>query len=202
MSDQRSPAARGDLRYRAMADPTRRHLLRLLDDSPAPVTLDTLSTRVGLHVNTVRDHLRVLEQAELVRRSTLSRPTPGRPRVAFVAVPREERSPVAEGYRFLADVLAGAISAMSETPSAAARAAGRDYGLQLVEREPKTPVPAEAVIDQVMTTFSELGFAPESVSGADSTQIRLHDCPFRELAKTRGDVVCSIHEGLLAGMLE
>lgn len=109
---------------------------------------------------------------------------------------------MAEGYRFLADVLAGAISAMSETPSAAARAAGRDYGLQLVEREPKTPVPAEAVIDQVMTTFSELGFAPESVSGADSTQIRLHDCPFRELAKTRGDVVCSIHEGLLAGMLE
>ena len=51
-------------------------------------------------------------------------------------------------------------------------------------------------------TLAELGFEPENRESDCATEVRLHDCPFREIALTRGDVVCSVHEGLLMGMLE
>lgn len=192
-----------DIRYRALADPTRRHLLRLLDDADDVVSLESLSSRVGLHVNTVRGHLDVLQAAALVTRTTMRRGTPGRPRVGFQAVARQTRSPASEGYRFLAEILAGSIQDTSTSPAHTAREAGRRWGQQLVRRQPNeaTVAPAEAV-EQVVTTFAELGFGPEPVTSDGTTDIRLKDCPFRDLAKSKGEVVCSVHEGLLAGMLE
>lgn len=207
MDDARSPGDPPgdpqDLRYRALADTTRRHLLRILDDSPEPVALDVLSTRVGLHVNTVRDHLNTLQEAGLISRTSVPRTTPGRPRVAFRAVPREARLPDAEGYRFLAGVLVDSVDDPRESPSSTAREAGRKAGRQLADDSPgHRPASADNAIEQVVSVFAELGFAPESAANEGVTQIRLHDCPFRALAKASTDVVCSVHEGLLMGMLE
>ena len=203
MGDKTLPVDRRDVRYRALADPTRRHLLRILDDATDALALDTLTARVGLHVNTIRGHLDVLEEAALVVRTTVRRTTPGRPRVAFQAVAREAWSPSSEGYRFLAEVLAGSIQATSAAPAHTAREAGRLWGRQLARpRGSGTAVAPDEAMEQVVSTFAELGFAPEPVTSDGMTDIRLHDCPFRELAKTKGEVVCSVHEGLLAGMLE
>ena len=103
MSTQ-SIGERSDLTYRALADPTRRHLLRLLDDSEEPLEVGAMSEQVGLHPNTVRDHLNVLSQAGLVTRTAEKRTRPGRPKMLYEAAPHETRSPGAEGYRFLAEV--------------------------------------------------------------------------------------------------
>lgn len=32
--------------------------------------------------------------------------------------------------------------------------------------------------------------------------IRLHDCPFRDMAKRQGEIVCSVHLGLMRGITE
>jgi predicted ArsR family transcriptional regulator len=49
----------------------------------------------------------------------------------------------------------------------------------------------------VNAVFAELGFDPELVHDGDTLQIRLHACPFRAVAATYPEVVCSIHLGLL-----
>ena len=56
-------------RYRALADPTRRRILRILEDMAEPVTVDQLANLLRLHSNTVRGHLEALERASLVERS-------------------------------------------------------------------------------------------------------------------------------------
>lgn len=198
-----STSDRRDLRYRALADPNRRHMLRILDDARAPLTLPELAEPVGLHVNTIRDHLDLMERAGLVERATVPRDTPGRPRVVFRSLPRDARSPTSEGYRFLAEILASSIQSTSGDPSEAARSAGRAWGKFLADRPPAShPVPPADAVDQVVMTLAELGFEPEHRESDGATEVRLHDCPFREIALTRGDVVCSVHEGLLMGMLE
>jgi len=192
-----------DLRYRALADPTRRHLLRILDDARAPMTLIELADPVGLHVNTVRGHLDLMERAELVERTTMPRDTPGRPKVVFRSLPRDARAPTAEGYRFLAEILASSIQSTNENPTEAARSAGRAWGHFLADRPPASqPVPPADAVEQIVMTFAELGFEPEAVESDGAAEVHLHDCPFREIALTRGDIVCSIHEGLLMGMLD
>jgi predicted ArsR family transcriptional regulator len=45
-----------------------------------------------------------------------------------------------------------------------------------------------------------IGFAPETRAG-HTRQIRLHHCPFREVAVDHRDVVCAIHLGLMQGLL-
>lgn len=194
---------RGELRYRALADPTRRHLLRILDDAGGPMHPRELGERLGLHVNTIRGHLDLLARAELVERVTVSRQTPGRPRIMFRALHRDARSPTAEGYRFLAEILASSIQANSDDPRRTAVEAGRSWGRFLVDRPPpSSPMSPDRVVEQVVTTLAEMGFEPESLPDDLTTEIRLHDCPFRQIARTRGEIVCSVHEGLLRGMLE
>lgn len=194
---------RGDLRYRALADPTRRHLLRILDDAGEEVHPADLATRVGLHVNTVRGHLDLMERAGLIERNVVSHAGPGRPRVVFRSRPRDARSPVSEGYRFLAEILASSIHFDSNDPRRTAQDAGRAWGRFLAARPPSSAaLPPARVIEQIVTTLAELGFEPEASAPGDQTEILLHGCPFRDMARTRGDIVCSVHEGLLRGMLE
>ncbi|MEX2655581.1 MAG: helix-turn-helix domain-containing protein [Acidimicrobiia bacterium] len=194
---------RGDLRYRALADPTRRRLLRILDDAGEEMHPADLAARVGLHVNTVRGHLDLMEKAGLVERKVVSHAGPGRPHVVFRSRPRDARSPESEGYRFLAEILASSIHVDSDDPRRTAQDAGRAWGRFLATRPPSSaPLPPARVLEQIVTTLAELGFGPEATAAGDQTEILLHGCPFREMARARGDIVCSVHEGLLRGMLD
>jgi predicted ArsR family transcriptional regulator len=49
----------------------------------------------------------------------------------------------------------------------------------------------------VNAVFAELGFDPDLARDGDNLQVRLHACPFRAVAATHPDVVCSVHLGLL-----
>ncbi|HEX6145245.1 MAG TPA: helix-turn-helix domain-containing protein [Acidimicrobiia bacterium] len=196
-------AERRELTYRALADPTRRHLLRLLDDADQPTEVGELSTQIGLHPNTVRAHLELLRHAGMVTRSTEPRSRPGRPKMLYRSAPRRTRSPGAEGYQFLAEVLAACLRAHVDDPAAASEEAGRAWGRYMVDRpEPYARLGAAEVVGQMVTALAELGFAPEETQEGERIQVRLHDCPFREVAQANRDVVCSIHLGILRGMAE
>lgn len=52
-----------------------------------PLDADELAERVGLHRNTVRAHLGMLERAGLLKRETERSGRPGRPRVRYHATP-------------------------------------------------------------------------------------------------------------------
>ncbi|HEY0696825.1 MAG TPA: hypothetical protein VGD43_03340, partial [Micromonospora sp.] len=95
---------------------------------------------------------------------------------------------------------AGHLAATSADPGAEARSAGRQWGRYLVDRPAPFDRPdAGAVLTQVTAMFDRLGFRPEA---GDGGEIRLHRCPFREIAERHPGVICALHLGLLEGALD
>ena len=88
----------------------------------APLGVGDLARAVGLHPNSVREQLRRLEEAGLVRVSVAAPSGRGRPGLRFELVPEPE-----DPYRVLAGVLADQVAALPDAP-AVWTAAGERWG--------------------------------------------------------------------------
>jgi predicted ArsR family transcriptional regulator len=185
--------------HRALADETRVHLLRILRDAPDPLDARALADRVDLHLTTVRAHLDLLVDAGLVVSETENRTTPGRPRRLYAAADAPSSSDT-DGYRLLAEMLAGHVAATSAAATDDAVDAGRTWGTYLVDRPPpNTTTTADAARHTLVGLMDRLGFGPELDD--DGTTILLRRCPFLDVARRHPDVVCSLHLGIMRGAL-
>lgn len=166
-----------------------------------PLGVQELADRTGLHPNTVRFHLDRLVGEELVQRHVVERGEPGRPRLAFTAVPRPDPARDRRNYQFLAHILAGHLSGTAEDPAQVALEAGRTWGRHLVDRPaPFRRVTEQEAVTRLLGILDEIGFTP-SPAPEDPRRILVPNCPFRELAEDHREVVCSIHLGLMRGAL-
>lgn len=180
---------------------SRSRVLAVLQDAGTPLVVGEVAKRVGLHANTARFHLDALVEAGVVERTTEEREQPGRPRTLYAARPGTARAGK-RSYRLLAEILTSYIAAENPNPAQAAREAGQAWGRYLADRPPPfRRVDAEAATEQLVDTLDEIGFAPEVVRTGRKRQVLLHHCPFRETAEEHREVVCSIHLGLMQGML-
>lgn len=182
-----------------MAEPVRRRLLRVLEDSPGPCDVETLASTVSLHPNTVRGHLDILQEAKLVVRSTRRRNTPGRPRIVYSRSSESDEA-TATGYRLLAEILAATVDAAAEDPAAAAERAGREWGSNLCRCDGGLAA-GEALV-RMTGLLDDIGFRPQTSPDGDRTIIELTDCPFRDLARDRPEIICALHLGLMRGAAE
>lgn len=162
-----------------------------------PLDSAELGRRVGLHPNTVRFHLAQLRDAGLVSSRPAEREAPGRPRILYSLEPSATHDRVQE-HRLLATMLTGVVAGIDDGAERA-EAAGRAWGRYLVKR----PLPlARASDEEAQAEIVELlvqeGFEPESAPG----EIRMHRCPFHELAEMHPQVICAAHRGLIEGGLE
>ena len=122
--------------HKALADDTRYRLHRYLRLSGRPVSVRELAVRLSLHPNTVRPHLRRLEDAGLVASEVQRGSTSvGRPQTVFTAVDREGRE--GRDYRLLADILAGLLTGSRQRERAEELA--REWGAYLVGRSVQKP---------------------------------------------------------------
>jgi predicted ArsR family transcriptional regulator len=188
--------------HRALSDPSRARILEVLQEAEAPLDARELGTRVGLHWNTVRSHLRVLAEAGLVSARREERTRPGRPRVLYeaAATPLEPRA--LASHRLLAQVLASHLAGSERDPSARAEEAGRAWGAHLVRKPPPfASISKEETIDEVVHLHEQFGFGPELRRAKSGQEIVLKRCPFQELATTYPAVICSVHLGLMRGAL-
>lgn len=184
-------------RERALSHDSRVTLLEALQAAPEPLDAAGLAEAVGLHVNTVRSHLRLLEQAGLVRRQAEPRTQPGRPRVLYTAAAPADADG-GQQYQLMARMLASFVASSVPDPAAAAEEIGRQWGRHLVPApEPFTTVSAEDGLEVLLDLLDKLGFAPRP--GADPGEVELRHCPFREVAKAHPEVACSLHLGLMRG---
>src|SRR5664279_753492 len=94
--------------HKALADDTRYRIYRYLRLSGRAVSVRELSVRLSLHPNTLRPHLRRLEDAGLVTSEARKVSTVGRPQVVFTAVDPEPRE--GRDHRLLADILSGVMT--------------------------------------------------------------------------------------------
>jgi len=184
--------------HRALSSPVRVRLLEALRGEAQDAW--ALAEHSGLHVNTVRGHLTVLEDAGLVRSDPESRDRPGRPRLIYRVEPDADGGD--DGYRLLAEVLASCLETVEDDPSGRAEHAGTAWGGYLVERVPPSrPIDAEAALQRVLDLLDELGFDPLLSGDGDGRRLVLRRCPFLEVAEGHQDVVCGIHLGIMRGAL-
>jgi len=199
----RAVAQQGTTLHRALSDPTRVRILELVQQAEAPLDARELATRVGLHVNTVRSHLRVLAEAGLVSARREERTRPGRPRVLYEATTSEALdAPALDSYRLLAQILASSLAGSERDPSARAEEAGRAWGAHLVGRPaPFTSISKEETIDEVVRLHEQFGFRPELRRAKSRQELVLKRCPFQEVATSYQAVICPLHLGLIRGAL-
>ena len=156
-----------------------------------------LARALELHPNTVRWHLGILGDAGIVESHPEPRAGPGRPRILY-RLTREGTANGREEYRLLATILSGAVSGREDGPSRAEEA-GREWGRYLVRRPaPGARVNEREAVGEVVRLLDEQGFAPD----AEGTEVRMHRCPFHDLAEQHPEVVCAVHRGLISGALD
>ena len=184
-------------------------ILDVLIDQPEPCTVAALSTLIGQHPNTIREHLDKLSNGGLVVRARAEALGRGRPAWLYGAAPAVGSDSGAREYATLASVLAAQIERTRPQPIADAIEAGRKWGQELAREsqvsqgQPSGPTlltSAVAIRREVVTLLDGLGFAP-SVD-ARVRVVKLRHCPLLEAAHRNPQVVCAVHLGLVRGALD
>jgi predicted ArsR family transcriptional regulator len=184
--------------HRALASESRQALLGVLRRRRGPIDATEAGEAVDLHRNTARVHLRQLESNGLVKRVLERRTTPGRPRVLYQIVKSpssdEQRPSSNAEYRDLARLLA---DQLAEDTDKALRAGQRWATALEVEPLPRRALSSREAIEEAAHLLDGLGFDPEPSPASDPDCIRLHRCPFADVARENRSVVCAVHLGML-----
>lgn len=181
---------------------SRSRVLAVLQDAGEPLTVDLVAERVRLHPNTARFHLDGLVTSGHAEREAEERDRPGRPRMLYAAAADSTRAGP-RSYQLLAEILTNYLASEVPNPGTSAQRAGHAWGKYLAQRpRPSRRVDSAAAIKQLTSMLDELGFDPEATTTGRSRQVLLHHCPFREAAAEHQEVICSVHLGLMRGMLD
>ncbi|HET7311171.1 MAG TPA: helix-turn-helix domain-containing protein [Mycobacteriales bacterium] len=176
----------------------REEVLSLLRATDGALSAAEVADATGLHLNTARFHLDALVEEGLADRATEPRVEPGRPRILYSA---HGPLPGPRSYALLAEMLTGLVASLKDARPTAVEA-GRAWGRHLVERAaPSQRVDAAEAVNRLNSVLDAVGFQPEVRNAKNGTEVRLHHCPFREVAEKHTDVVCALHLGLMQGAL-
>ena len=191
--------------HRALASPARARVLELLRAADAPMSVQELADAVDLHPNTARNHLAILENAQLVGSEPRRTAGPGRPHLVYAARaahPPGVGSPDAGAVRLLTDLLAARVRTDHPDTERVVEDAAVALGLRLVAEE-EPPCDEREVLGRLVASLAELGFDPrlegDLVRGVD---VVVERCPFASIARDHPQVACSFHRGLTRGVLD
>ena len=163
--------------HKALADDTRYRLYRYVGLAGRPVSVREMSRRLSLHPNTLRPHLRRLEEVGLISRETRKAATVGRPQTLYRVREVEDRAE--RDYRLLAEMLIGLVRGKRSLIQAEELA--RQWGAYLGAREGPKPSlrartgPSLAALQEAMAEagfdprFRRLGGSTTTVTAASAT---------------------------------
>lgn len=167
--------------YRGLAQSSRLKVLDIILDRPA-IGFADLSQATGLHENTLRDHLRVLESEGFIRSELQHTGGRGRPRSLFSAVRGDE--PHDDAERRVAEAKRQGDLLRRVLPSTTASTLDDDALHQ---------------IDALYQHLDDVGLDPD----IDESElvVELNPCPFHSLLEDNREVACRVHEELIRGVL-
>lgn len=181
---------------------SRLRVLEVLQDAGTPLSVSDMADRMGLHTNTVRLHLDALVSAGLADSQDEKSDVRGRPRRMYCANANSANAG-RRSYRLLAQILASSMATQIPEPTQAGLKAGHEWGRYLGEGpSPFRRVDAQEATRRLVAALNQLGFSPQVVTKGAGRSLLLHGCPFREVAMDYPEVACSIHLGLMNGLLE
>jgi len=184
-----------------MGPPGRRDvILQMPRTSAEPRSIASLADELGVHPSTVRFHLDALARGGRVEQVLGDSAGPGRPPILFRASRRMDPTGPTN-YRLLASILTGYVAGRPDAAGIAAEL-GRSTSPALVPSSAQGRAPSKTrAVTELVQLLAELGFEPEAADGPRTREIRLRHCPFQNLAEQHGEVICSVHLGLMQGAL-
>jgi predicted ArsR family transcriptional regulator len=185
---------------KALGDTTRYAIYTEVARSPRPVSTAELAGRLDLHANTVRPHLERMREVGLLDLHVDARGGVGRPQHRY-AVAADAPSLGFEPP--VMPLLAQMVLRLAERMGASgadAAAIGQSQGSVDAARYAEAPSSLEALVAEL----DRLGFDPlvSDGTGDDDAIVAFGHCPFREVAETHPELVCSLHRGLVEGFIE
>jgi predicted ArsR family transcriptional regulator len=206
---RRAPGPPGLDVLKALGDNTRYAIYLELARSPLPLTTAEVSEALGLHVNTVRPHLERMREVGLLQVEAEPRGGVGRPQHRYsLAADAPSLGLEPSPFPLLARVLLSAAAAAGVDGEEVAEA-GREQGLADAAAWAGDAVGAPAAdgtaaidcLDALLLEQSRLGFDPALVVDDTRATLAFTHCPFRALAEAHPDLVCSLHRGLVEGLV-
>lgn len=179
----------------ALAQPTRAQIFAFLVDRRRPTGTEEIARHFDLHPNGVRRHLERLEEGGFVRRSR-QRQGQGRPRDVWAVSP--DAHPGGEPPRAYADLARWLARAIPATPERLGEV--EEMGRQ-IGREIAPPADGDWIAS-FGDALAALGFGPELERAEAGFECRLENCPYRRSVHESADVVCALHRGITAGILD
>ncbi|MDQ6696623.1 MAG: helix-turn-helix domain-containing protein [Actinomycetota bacterium] len=183
---------------KALGDNTRYAIYLELARAPRPLSTADVAESLDLHPNTVRPHLERMRDVGLLELRTDARGEVGRPQHLYsIAAGAPSLGLEPPSFSLLARLLLR-IAAASGAGAEEATEAGRDQG-----RADATAWPEDtSCLDALTTELATLGFDPAVADDGDRATVAFANCPFRELAEARPDLVCGLHRGLVEGLVD
>jgi len=178
---------------KALGDDSRRRIYELLAAAAAPLSTAEVAGLAGLHPNTVRPHLERLREAGLVEVVIASTGSVGRPQHRYRTCGAFASTDAAQALlcRSLLSVAADAGIDGDDMVDL-----GREQG-----RRDGAAAHGDALA-ALEAQQQRLGFAPTVTGRSSASTMAFGHCPFRELAEERPDLVCALHSGLVAGLVD
>lgn len=166
--------------FRGLAQASRLRVLGVVLEEPG-LALTDIAERTGLHENTLRDHVRVLEDQGFLDSELEHRGTRGRPRRLYRVVSPETSHPLAQRRIEIAKQHGDLLRRMVGDESA-------------LDEE------SLHQLDALYEHLDDVGLTPDL--DERKLTVTLVPCPFHELVDENREVVCQVHEALIRNVLE
>lgn len=161
------------------------------------MTAQQVADDMGWPVETTRLHLEELVSAQLAERVPGAPRGRGRPPMTYRATVGMDTTGPTQ-YRLLAGLLA---RTLHDRPNG--RAIARDAGQAWASEQPTDAIdgpPLTRATIALTSRFEAHEFAPTAALAGDRADITLWHCPFLDLIADYGDVICSLHDGMVDGI--
>ena len=187
------------LSARAELTVAQRRVLELIESAHHPMTAAEVASALGLHHNTVREHLDALIEAGFVEVSTNPTGRRGRPALHYASAP--DPAEVLDSYLTLLDAISETLGTSPQAQKLALDI-GRRWA-QLMSSAQRIEEPAEGASPAERATsllpgLSLMGFAPV----AQGETLVLKSCPLITGSRVPRPLVCLMHEGYLNEVYE
>lgn len=170
-----------------------------LGGTERPVTLAQVAELLGGHPNTSRQHLDALAASGLLDVQDVPRPTSGRRPHGYTLTDSGRRAiavPEVDGYRDVVEAVAAHHTANGRGADEAS-AIGEFWGQRQASQLPEDAHdhPSETVTDML----AMLGFDP--APSPDGHGVVLRQCPLHGVAQDNPEFTCTMHEGMVKGVV-
>jgi predicted ArsR family transcriptional regulator len=192
-------------------------VLEFIQHHEQPASVIETAQALGLHANSAREHLDALVDRGLLQRFSSKPKGPGRPAWLYRAVAEGEPDSRVAAYTGLVRALAEELQHSDADAVAFGLAAGARWGRRIADGHPDLP-DGELASERVVALLAAMAYdpdvqvdAPDDPPIASTTDgatpsggivlVRLRRCPVLDAAAAHPEVVCSIHLGMVRGVL-